>query len=253
MQITPEATAAVPLSASPEKAGIEWLSALPDALAFALGLAVARWAGWNTGDLIWSLWLSSFVVGYATILWVIGFPTVAFLILGWKTRRDPLSSPRKMLLLWAITLFVASFMLAFFTLHFGGFHYVHSQILLSFFPIDVAGTSHSGWAAKPVYLEILRRYWVFLPAAFLSHRAVFLRTPMTLDPDRLFASFSGPDKTRGGVFGEPYRNVMRMHGLIFFFFFAHFLHLENFAVYTVVYAVYFFPWRLVRRSDSSAA
>ena len=41
---------------------------------------------------------------------------------------------------------------------------------------------------------------------------------------------------------------MRMHSLIFFFFLAHFAKLENFAVYAVVYAVYFFPWRLLRRS-----
>jgi hypothetical protein len=38
-----------------------------------------------------------------------------------------------------------------------------------------------------------------------------------------------------------------MHLLIFFFAFAHFARLESFAVYAVVYAVYFFPWRLVRR------
>jgi hypothetical protein len=49
---------------------------------------------------------------------------------------------------------------------------------------------------------------------------------------------------------EPYRNVARMHLLIFFFFFAHFARLENFAVYAVVYGAYFFPWRLVRRSSA---
>jgi hypothetical protein len=46
---------------------------------------------------------------------------------------------------------------------------------------------------------------------------------------------------------------MRMHFLLFFFFFAHFAGLENFAVYAVVYAVYFFPWRLVRRTPAPAA
>jgi hypothetical protein len=44
----------------------------------------------------------------------------------------------------------------------------------------------------------------------------------------------------------PYRNVIRMHLLIFFFAFAHFARLENFAVYAVVSAGYFFPWRLLR-------
>jgi hypothetical protein len=55
------------------------------------------------------------------------------------------------------------------------------------------------------------------------------------------------------LISEPYRNVIRMHMLIFFFFFAHFARLENFAVYAVVYAVYFFPWRLVRRPAAQPA
>lgn len=45
----------------------------------------------------------------------------------------------------------------------------------------------------------------------------------------------------------PYRNVLRMHGLIFFFAFAHVARADAFFVYAVVYAVYFFPWRLARR------
>ena len=50
----------------------------------------------------------------------------------------------------------------------------------------------------------------------------------------------------------PYRNVVRMHMLIFFFAFAHFAGLDSFVVYAVVYAVYFFPWRLVRRAEGGA-
>ena len=45
----------------------------------------------------------------------------------------------------------------------------------------------------------------------------------------------------------PYRNVVRLHLLIFFFAAAHFAKLDNFLVYAVVYAVYFFPWRLIKR------
>ncbi len=178
-------------------------------------------------------------------------PCVDFAILVWRKRRDPLASPRSMVALWAIILVVGSFMLGFFTVHFGGFHYVHSQILLSFFPIEGPGIARASWASKATYLEILRRYWVFLPSAFLSHRAVFLRTPMTLDPDRVLSSFAGINCGKGGAFAEPYKNVLRMHGLIFFFFFAHFAHVENFAVYAAIYAVYFFPWRLVRGESST--
>jgi hypothetical protein len=247
MQITPDATSAFHLPAPRERASTDWLSALPDALAFALGLAVARWAGWTAGDLIWSLWLSSLVVGYTTIVWIIGQPAISLAAIVWRTRNDPDSSPRAVLILWALILVIAAVMLAFFTVHFGGFHYVHSQILLSFFPINAAGIAHSGSGGKAVYLEVFRRYWVFLPSAFLSHRAAFPRKPLTLDRDHWLESIVGSGAQKRDLFLEPYRNVLRMHMLIFFFFFAHFAGLENFAVYAVIYAVYFFPWRLVRR------
>jgi hypothetical protein len=57
----------------------------------------------------------------------------------------------------------------------------------------------------------------------------------------------------GGGMMEPYKNVVRMHLLIFFFAFAHFARLENFFVYAVVYAVYFFPWRLVKKAKPAPA
>ena len=101
-------------------------------------------------------------------------------------------------------------------------------------------------ANMSTYAEVLRRYWPFLPSAFLAHRAAFLRKPLSVGRDASLSSLGGSNKL-GDLFTEPYRNVIRMHMLIFFFFFAHFAKLENFAVYAVVYAVYFFPWRLVRR------
>ena len=47
----------------------QWNGVWLDALAFGGGLAMAWFADWNTTDLVWSLWLSSFVVGYALIGW----------------------------------------------------------------------------------------------------------------------------------------------------------------------------------------
>ena len=246
MQATPTSTAAFPLAApSRTRTNTDWLSAVPDVVAFVVGLAAARWAGWTTTDVIWSMWLSSFVVGYATILWGIGSPSVGLAILVWKTRHDPGSTPRERLIEWALILFGASFMLAFFTVHFGGFHYGDAELLFSFLPVRGHGMTHADWGDKAVYLEILRRYWIFLPSAFLSHRAVFLRTPLTFDRNRLKSSFAGSGN-KGGVFGEPYMNVLRMHCVIIFCCFVNFVGLENFFIYTIVYSVYFFPWRLVR-------
>ena len=144
----------------------------------------------------------------------------------------------------------ALFALGFFAIHFGGFHYVHSQLMISFFPIDTGGAAGSATdAGMSTYAEIMRRYWTFLPAAFLAERAAFMRKPLSLELDvSLAAARSAKHARVKSVMWEPYRSVARMHMLIFFFFFAHFARLENFAVYAVVYAVYFFPWRLVRRS-----
>ena len=230
-----------------------WLSSWPDALAFAAGLAVAWWAGWNTTDLVWSLWLSSLVVGYATIVWMIGQPVVELMRASWRDRALVASQPLALVTFWSVLLAIALFALGFFTIHFGGFHYGHSQFLISFFPIDTGSRAgHANWADMSTYVEVARRYWPFLPSAFLAHRAAFLRKPLSLDRDLSIRSLGGSNKL-SNLFSEPYRNVFRMHLLIFFFFFAHFARLENFAVYTVVYAVYFFPWRLVRRQATQAA
>ena len=51
-----------------------WLSAWPDALALAGGLALAWWLKWQVRDLVWGLWLSSLLVGYAMIVWKIFGP-----------------------------------------------------------------------------------------------------------------------------------------------------------------------------------
>jgi hypothetical protein len=231
----------------------ELLSSWPDAVAFLVGLAVAWWAGWNTTDLVWSLWLSSLVVGYSTIVWMIGQPVFELMRASWRDRALVASQPRALTIFWSVLLAIALFMLAFFTVHFGGFHYGHSQFLISFFPIDTGvSAGHAAWADRSTYLEVARRYWPFLPSAFLAHRAAFLRKPLSLDRGFSVKSLSDSNKL-GRLFSEPYRNVIRMHMLIFFFFFAHFARLENFAVYAVVYAVYFFPWRLVRRPTPKAA
>ena len=141
------------------------------------------------------------------------------------------------------------FGLAFFTMHFGGFHFVHSVFLGFFFPLS--GELPRGFPGFATYAEVAGRYWWFVPVAALAERAAFRRQPAAADtavrPDAIARR-----KGRGDSMMAPYKNVIRMHLLIFFFAFAHFAKLENFAIYAVVYAAYFFPWRLLRpASDRS--
>ena len=63
-----------------------WRVYWPDALAFALGLGVAWGSGWNTTDLVWSLWLSILVVGYSMIVWMIFGPGVTIACGAWRDR-----------------------------------------------------------------------------------------------------------------------------------------------------------------------
>ena len=253
----------MPTDLSTQDAPDSWRSAWPDAVAFVVWLGIAWYSRWTATDLVWSLWLSSLVVGYATIVWTILRPglqiarvmlsappeaiTMTDMNTGKKTQLPPVVG-------YAAVVFFGLFLIGFFTVHFGGFHYVHSQFLISFFPLD--GDGARSFAGLTTYVEVFRRYWLVLPAALIAERAGFLpeRSQAPADTSvtaeaiarRKLANMSKP---MTGMMA-PYRNVIRMHMLIFFFFFAHLAKLENFAVYAVVYTVYFFPWRLVRRSGT---
>jgi hypothetical protein len=222
-----------------------WAGAWIDALAFVGGLAMAWFADWKTADLVWSLWLSSLVVGYAMIVWNL---TTSLREFGGNVLKD---AHRGFAWMGGALLLVAGFLfgLAFFTVHFGGFHFVHSVFLSVFFPLVPGGTTSSDLLDLARYEEIFRRYWIFLPIAFLAERAAFVTQPVA-EPD---VSVKPKDIKRrkkaaaGALMIGPYKNVVRMHLLIFFFAFMHFVHLENFFVYAVVYAVYFFPWKRTLR------
>ena len=220
-----------------------WVEAWPVALAFALGLAVAGWWGWDTTDLVWSLWLASLVVGYAMIVWGAFSPAVV------RFREGASGGAATVALISGMA------MVAFFTVHFGIFHAVHAAFLNMFFPVDGSG-EHPG---RGLVGEVVSRYGWFVPIAALAERNGFRLESVPPEPPAtsVQAADIAARKARqalgwAGVM-TPYKNVIRMHLLIFFFAAAHFLKLENFAVYTVVYALYFFPWRLLARSEAAVA
>lgn len=179
-------------------------------LGFLLGIGVASWFGWSTGDLVWSLWLSSLVIGYLSIVSGIAAGDAA--------------PPGKL------------FQLLFFSVHFGLFHFVHSMFLNSFFPVSQgAGFGPGAFGYRLVFL----RYWPWLlPAAIAERRA--LLAPWLRAAGEARPSFHP---------GRPYANVLRMHLMIFFFAGAAAVGLDNFAVYAVVYAVYFWPRRSAPGAD----
>lgn len=234
-------------------ASSRWSGAWVDGLAFAGGLAVAWFAGWQTRDLVWSLWLSSLVVGYAMI--------ITMVVRGVRRTRAGAGAllpgaSAAMRVAGGATLWVgALFVLGFFTVHFGMFHFIHSVFLQVFFP--VSGVAPQGPNLQlAVYLDVVQAYWIFLPVAFLAERQAFREGGAVPVTNPSVEQLPGPvgraRQAGGGEMMAPYRNVIRLHLLIFFFAFAHFMKLEHFLVYAVVYAVYFFPWRVLRKEPAAA-
>ena len=230
------------------KSSTGWVSAWPDALAFVGGLALAWFNEWQTKDLVWSLWLSSLVVGYAMIVWNIFGP----IRLRLQQVASEAASPAPQVALGSLYLAGGLFMLAFFTVHFGAFHFGHSFFLNIFFP--VGGGKSPGFPGPALYWQVVRDYWPFVLVAAVAERQAFSSPiPVVSAGDTAVTKEAIAARKPKFAVGEnmmtPYQNVIRLHVLIFFFAFASFMKLENFLVYAVVYAVYFFPWRLVKRKD----
>jgi hypothetical protein len=235
-----------------------WSSALPDLVAFLVGLAIVWVRGWSTTDLIWSLWLSSLVVGYALIVWAVLQPALELLGLGWRHRAEVEASPAwrnpmQRSLFLGIALIGAAMYLAFFTFHFGGFHFIQSQFLLSSYPLGFEYHEMN----RATLAEVVRRYWPALPSAFLARRYAFTHRMlggMRRSDERgaVPAGTSASTRSRWDEMAEsrvtgPYLQVMRMHVVIIAFGAVHAAQRESFAVFAVIYALYFFPWRLLRR------
>lgn len=208
----------MPESVSPENAALDAVERAiwPDLLLFGIGVAMAGWYGWDTAGLVWGLWLASLVVGYAIIVTHVARQ----IMLG-------LSAP------------AGIGMLVFFTIHFGGFHWVHSMFLDMFFPIEGSNSMRSGSPGLAQYVEVVQRAWWFIPLAFLAERDAFRADAVALGSHR------GQAGSNTGRM-SPYHNVMRLHLLIFFFAFAAGVGLPALLIYLVVYAVYFFPWASLR-------
>jgi hypothetical protein len=183
------------------------------------------------------------VIGYALIVWAILQPGLELLGIGWLHRAEVQQSPAwkdsgQLALFLAIALGGGVLYLAFFTLHFGGFHYIQSQFLVGSYPLGFEFRTMNG----VTFAEVVRRYWWALPSAFLARRYAFAQR-----------TFAGPRVTESRVFA-PYRQVMRMQVVIIAFGAVHAARRESFLVYALIYALYFFPWwvvreRSVQRSD----
>lgn len=205
-----------------------------DVAGFLLGIGMAWAFGWQTADLVWGLWLSSLVLGYASLL------------AGIAVAKD---SGRPS---WPAVVAGKLFLVVFFTLHFGLFHFVHSVFLHGLHPVPGVDASGFGRVLGPGvdgYVAVFQRYWPWLLAAAIAERAAWWPS-RPRSTSATAADAVGDDAAAAAATGtllfRPYLNVIRMHVLIFFFLGAAAVGLQGTVVYVVVYAVYFLPWRVLR-------
>ncbi len=196
-----------------------WETAL---YAFALWLLAVQ--GWGPGDVVWSLWSTSLITGYITLLVTIFGGGGALAARGG-------SGVGVFFVLFA----GAAFMLAFFTVHFGMFHVIHSVFLNLFFPLIEWGPSEPGLIVQAEsYLQrCLTLYPAFIALCVLSYVPLWLR----------------PAQLRNGL-TAPYANVVKLHLIIMAIGFSQAFGAEYAAV-IVFLGVYFLPigaiWRALRR------
>jgi hypothetical protein len=110
--------------------------------------------------------------------------------------------------------------------------------------------------------ELFPRYGLFVIAAMMAERRSVFRSlgkalrivGKDLDPEDARVSLKQKSKDGKAAmddpFFRPYVNVVRMHLLIFFFGFCHFLKIDSFFIFTAVYLVYFFPWDALKGENS---
>jgi hypothetical protein len=170
------------------------------------------------------------------LAWAIILVSIAFTALGHilSGRDDGTAAGRPGLQIMLGRFFSFSpavlFTLGFFTVHFGGFHFVHSLFLNGFFPL----VEWNPFGRSPV--GVLDGFFMIVARAITDYWPFVLFGAVTQAGNlrQAFQAKEGPNMFR------PYLNVVRMHILIFVFAGLQAAGLQNLALYPVL-VFYFFP------------
>jgi len=226
---TPTAKAAAPTA---EKEELQRGSDTAIEIAVFFGtLTLAYFSGWLTKDLIWSLWLSSLMVGFLSVAVSSGRRII---------RPDATMVERVFSFIGAI------FAIGFFSIHFGLFHYVYAAILDLLMPLmDHPGRVYMGkltWSGGRQF-----SFWETLGIALVRYWPVALLN--VIRDRRIVLSASVMTEKEWG----PYLAIVKLHFLVLGLGACYGLGLDSFPVYAAVYTILFSPaklWRMIFRRKS---
>ena len=217
---------------------------IAEIFAFIATVFCAFYLDWVSADIVWGLWITSLLIGYTRILYlasVIGKAASSANILA--------------------GIGAALFFIAFFTFHFGLFHYVHSVFLHHFFPLPglpESTLSKAGKTTNPhiwsVIITCISNYWplilggylVLFKKALLPGNAVNSRdTTEAIGSKRAHPKPSSPRNLMSSTsLRDVYSTVVRMHILIILMGFLTVLKLDQLALILVL-LFFFFPFEEV--------
>jgi len=198
-------------------------------ISFFTVLILATLQEWRINELVWSLWISSLSLGYTFLISSI----VAKAIhqgMAHSENEIPENEINSVhpLIGWTMAIGGGIFTIAFFTVHFGMFHFVHGIFLNLFFPLQEVSQGD----IPNFFLLIktcLTTFWPVILFSLIMQIRNFQQ--IILSPGNDF-------------FALPYKNVVKMHISILLFAFLSMANVSDiFLPYLLI--LYFFPFQAV--------
>ncbi|MEE9912750.1 MAG: hypothetical protein K4571_13635 [Deltaproteobacteria bacterium] len=140
----------------------------------------------------------------------------------------------RFLMNFIVNLPATAFMLGFFTIHFGGFHFVHSMFLNGFFPL-VPGEPF-GQSLDSTF----GMFFTLISVSIVSYWPFIVTSAAASISDITHAAGG----KKGDLFFDPYKNVIKMHLMIFIIAFMGAGGLNQYILYATL-VIYFFPFSRV--------
>lgn len=186
-----------------------------------IGVSLITALNWSQAEVIWGLWISSLWLGSVAI-----FNAAIQFVLGTKDRQSIYLLPFRIL--------GATFLVAFFVVHFGGFHFGHAMILKAVMPLD--GIEGGAIIEKmqnignfpEIFLLLSQRFFPLVVGVIVLNSWVF-----KLNHKNFIAGMI-----------LPYINVVRMHLLVILIIFAGNMQFDAQVVLGCTFFMYCWPIRV---------
>ncbi|MAT45229.1 MAG: hypothetical protein CL609_23115 [Anaerolineaceae bacterium] len=196
-------------------------------ISFLVTLLLAEFQQWQITDLVWSLWISSLTLGYAYLITGIT-ASIMHGSVNMPTKGGGSTIISRDQVPMVLVIGSAIFMMVFFTIHFGLFHFVHSVFLNLFFPLTGDGF------AFPNFFSVIRfsltNYWSIILLSAVTQLPNFMQ--LIRQPGKDFMTM-------------PYKNVVKMHLSIFVFAGLSMANISGITLYYLL-IVYFFPFGAIK-------